>query len=636
MKRPGQIRPQFLTHEPIVLGKEINITMPNGEKHNGRFAIVDLDSIIASHNEVTFQSSVGYPLNDDGTNINDRNYLDDINAQKLVADYARNLDPERMITTSRTPSGTAIITRDGIVVSGNNRTMSAKLAAKQHPEKYKEYLDFFNDERLAFGFPEIKSKLESNIKYPYLVRIDYDFQEYTTEQLAKYNKDTKKSERPIDKAIKLSQILRNNKLVFSRLSDIIGKYETFTEFYANHHDTANFAKALVSNGVLTEQELPAFYEGGDFTEGGKDFIEQMLAAMVLNKDSLLATNLPGVKKYRQTLITSLTVLIANSQLSTGSLNNFLNQAIMFAYEMAKTDSTLFDILNQQQLFEKVSYNRKAVVLNRLLDSGRNNFKQAIEKYNEAIKKEEVPSMFGDKLGPDQIFKLVIESKISKQDIDIINASKLVVDGNNKSEPVKEEIHTGFPIDKYSESVKKVKGLIEGLVEKYKKTSSEKHLQDVEIKNDTDSTVYISTSESTNKTPAKNQQNASKTPAKTKIKVTKKEPSLDHEIQVGEQILFDQHVKGGIVLIVCNVTEVREKAVKVDFAQEPVSVGHRGGHPVFTYTMWLPKSVIISEPIEGTSHSQTTVKKWFANKGFNEAKKFHIKKYMLEGDKKIYV
>jgi hypothetical protein len=456
-KKPGKLHPEFLNFAPIALGKEINIIMPNGEKHKSSFAIVDIEYIIASHNENTFQSSIGYPLNQDGTNINDRNYLEDVNAQKLVQDYAHNLEPERIIVTSRTPSGTPIITKDGIVVSGNNRTMSTKLAVKKYPEKYKEYLDFLAEEYLAFGFdPEKKEAIlnEGNfrdernpaehysnlplikIKYPFLVRIDYDFEEYTTEQLAKYNKDTKKSERPIDKAIKLSQILRNNKLVFSKLSDIIGKYETFTEFYANSNDTLAFAKALIENGILTQQELPAFFEAGTFTEQGKDFIEQMLAAMVLNRDSLLATNLAGVRKYRQTLITSLTVLIANAQLKDGSLNESINKSIMFAYEMANTNSTLFDILNQQQLFKKVFYNRKAVVLKCLLDAGRNTFKQTLENYNNAIKNEENAGLFGDKLGPDKIFKLIIESKISKQDLMIIDNSKLVTEKDTiEEEPI---------------------------------------------------------------------------------------------------------------------------------------------------------------------------------------------------------
>ena len=68
-----------------------------------------------------------------------------------LIEFAQNLEPERLITTSRTPSGSPIITIDGIVVSGNNRTMSLKLAAKNYPEKYKAYYDFLDEEKEALS-----------------------------------------------------------------------------------------------------------------------------------------------------------------------------------------------------------------------------------------------------------------------------------------------------------------------------------------------------------------------------------------------------------------------------------------------------------------------------------------------------
>ena len=126
--------------------------MPISEKRKAQFMIVDLDDVIASHNEENFSPSKGYPVNELGNSINDRNYKDDPDSQKAVMDYARNLEPERLITTSRTPSGTPIITKDGFIVSGNNRTMSLKLAKSQHPERYKEYLKFLQEEIEAFGF----------------------------------------------------------------------------------------------------------------------------------------------------------------------------------------------------------------------------------------------------------------------------------------------------------------------------------------------------------------------------------------------------------------------------------------------------------------------------------------------------
>ena len=134
------INPNFTK---LLKGRQIEIILPNGEKHKAQFAIVEMDQILASHNEHTFADTVGYPVDSRGHNVNDRNYHDDKNAQARVVEMARDLEPSILVTTSRTASGTPIISTEGIVVSGNNRTMSLKLAASDYPEQYEEYKKFY-------------------------------------------------------------------------------------------------------------------------------------------------------------------------------------------------------------------------------------------------------------------------------------------------------------------------------------------------------------------------------------------------------------------------------------------------------------------------------------------------------------
>ena len=248
---------------PILKGKEIQIKMPNGDSRKGQFAIVDLDKIKASHNEKSYGNTEGYPLDANGENVNDRNYTGDVNSQAKIIEYAQNLEPDRLITTSRTPAGTPIITVDGIVVSGNNRTMSIKLAVTDYPEKYKEYLEFLEEELSAF-FPENiqmqQHESSGHVRFiqdggktysdyfhnPVLVRIDYDFPAYNALELSLYNKDTKKSERPIDKALKLGKILESSEKCTTVITNIVGQYETFSEFYSNGNDQKKMKDSLVS------------------------------------------------------------------------------------------------------------------------------------------------------------------------------------------------------------------------------------------------------------------------------------------------------------------------------------------------------------------------------------------------------
>jgi hypothetical protein len=123
----------------IIKGRERVIIIGSDEKRNSIFAIVELDNIIASHNENNFSNSIGYPVDKNGRNVNDRNYSKDKNAQAKVKTVAQDLEPNLIIDTSSSSSGTPIITIDGIVVSGNNRVMSLKLAKNNFADQYKNY-----------------------------------------------------------------------------------------------------------------------------------------------------------------------------------------------------------------------------------------------------------------------------------------------------------------------------------------------------------------------------------------------------------------------------------------------------------------------------------------------------------------
>lgn len=433
-------RPEFMNGN-VLLGRKIEIKLPNGEVRKGQFAIVELADVLASHNEQTYQTTENYPTDTNGENVNDRNYKDDVNAQQKVVEFARDLQPDRLITTSRTASGTPVITTDGVVISGNNRTMSIKLAELDYPEKYREYCEFLIEEISSYGFKGIFDKTygvgkpylftivndyndgkSKSFKNPLLVRIDYDVPEYSTMELAKWNKDTKKSERPIDKAIKLGKILASSDRCELVIADIVGKYETFTDFYSNLADQKALKDQLISCNILTTQELPAYFFERGFTEQGKELIENLLAGMVLSKEALIASNEGGARTYRQTIITSLPVLTANLGLGDEySLLPVLNEALMFQTQMTNSKISFEDILNQQNIFgEKPS--REAVIMNRLLASGRNKFKGAMEGYNASVTDNQNASLFGEKPTKDEIFETYITNKIDANDRKAISMS----------------------------------------------------------------------------------------------------------------------------------------------------------------------------------------------------------------------
>lgn len=101
--------------------------------------------------------------------------------------------------------------------------------------------------------------------------------------------------------------------------------------------------------------------------------------------------------------------------------------------------------------------------------------------------------------------------------------------------------------------------------------------------------------------------------------------IKEEIALDGQILFDRPNS----MIVGRIVEVREKAVKIDYAVEPVHPSITGMMlTVYTWCCWLPKSVIVHD-----KHGCLTVKGWFAR---NFSGGFHIKKYYMEKGEKIFI
>jgi predicted ABC-type ATPase len=408
----------------LIKGKERKIMLPNGEQHKSYYALTDLSNIKASHNEETFSSTIGFPVNELGENINDRNYKEDKSAQNSVIKIAENLNPENLIALTSTPSGSPIIDKNGIVVSGNNRTMSLKLALKKHPNKYQEYKNQLEEDIDSFGFN--KNDI-NNFDNPVLVRLDESLPEkLTTEDLAKFNQDTKKGERPVDKAIKLSNILLANNRCKNAILSIVDGYDTFADLYSpsGKQDRKKLIENLVSCGLLTENQLPTYFDNGDFTEVGKDYIETLLSSIILSPDALRVSNSEGVKRLRQIIISSLPLLVTNESLSEGSLKKYISEAIIIQYKIVQIGD-FSDYIRNQTLFEEDVFDKKSLYINALLRQGRNEFKNAIRKYNDSAKSNEGESLFmSEKLDLNQIFKLTIENAVDEKDRKLIQSINL--------------------------------------------------------------------------------------------------------------------------------------------------------------------------------------------------------------------
>lgn len=400
--------------EKVELGKTRPIRLANGETHDAQFAIVELDNIFASHDEESFKPTENYPVDENGNNINDRNYEGDKNLQETVKLYARELDPFQLINNNVTSEGTPIISQDGFVVSGNNRTMSTKLAKSQHPERWKDYQNELRDQIDDYGIdPSVLEKFEN----PFLVRIDNDFKKYSKSELQKYNQDTKKGESEVDEAIKIHDIIKNTENMSKQISDITKDFGTMSEMLSNNQVQQSLRKLMLSSGIVTENKISDYFTSeGKLTGKGQNLAKKVLKASVLNPEGLKAGETAGVKNVVNNMTDNLSVLLQNKSLNEDySLNNEVNKAISLQNSymnsgIKEKGGTFEQYISQQNMFDGDAADYRTIALNMLSKKGPRIFAEALKKYNRSAAENQEGGMFGG-FTKDEIFEeLIVNGK----------------------------------------------------------------------------------------------------------------------------------------------------------------------------------------------------------------------------------
>lgn len=127
-----------------------------------RYRLVDLEDLVVSHDPWSMAENPAY-----AREIQPRNRGSA--AGKLqVEGMAQNLDPQKLLAeTGDLQNGIPIIGGDGIVESGNGRTMATIRAAQDHPDVYAEYVRQLSEKLPEFGIPREEI---ANMSRPYLVR----------------------------------------------------------------------------------------------------------------------------------------------------------------------------------------------------------------------------------------------------------------------------------------------------------------------------------------------------------------------------------------------------------------------------------------------------------------------------------
>lgn len=212
---------------PKVEGNEDALTLPDGSTISGRYVLTEAGAASPSHDANNgYVPTEGFPIDENGQSVNDRDYFRDKDAQQKVEGMASSYD-------NRALQDPVIVSKDGVVMSGNNRTMSGDIAARRGTDKaYVDYLAQFGHRKYGFTSEQV-----TGMKNPRVVFVPDEALPYDATTFARFNAQEKKSQGKPEAAVKLGKIVPDN--VFNVIVNDISRYDRLSDYYADEKAAGN-------------------------------------------------------------------------------------------------------------------------------------------------------------------------------------------------------------------------------------------------------------------------------------------------------------------------------------------------------------------------------------------------------------
>lgn len=344
------------------------IETPN-EAIPAQYAVYELNKLITSHNPKNFKPREDYP-----DTCQQRDYTGDKAEQQKVERIAQTLKPHFVISPVPTATdGAPIITKNGVVLGGNGRTMGLKLYAER--SDYSQYIRYLRKTAHVFG---LDSRDLDRFKYPVLVRV---------------------IDAPLTKCALYSNILNTNltqgidaqtaafasarqleRTDLERISAIFDRSEsnTFAELVQSKSGAKDIVDLFRKRGIITDRNVSQFLDPKTAmpTAQGRLSIESIVLGSVLREKSLA----DAAANYTNAIIKALPALL-KIQSFTGEWNImvFVEQAIRLEAER-RAANVIKSMFVNQETFHRSSIPEETRIVWDALDAGQMAFKRFAENF----------------------------------------------------------------------------------------------------------------------------------------------------------------------------------------------------------------------------------------------------------------
>mgnify|MGYP006872990273 CR=1 FL=1 len=300
-------------------GRTDEIAVPSGLKVKGQYILAESGAATPSHDPLmAFQKSIGFPTDDNGQTVNDRDYERDGDAQEITRTIADNYDSRAL----QTP---VVVSKDGIVLSGNGRTMAGILAALNNTDTaYISYLVMF-PEKYGFTAQDV-----SSFSHPRVYFRASDDYKYTTETFALFNAQDIKSQSKTEQAVKLGKLVDDE--TFHRIIRTINMFDTIGDFYNNVRAATDAINDLRDSGVISKMQYPEMFDGDSISQQAREILENVLIGKAFQSNADAVRQITAFKGVRKNIITALAEISNNIALGEYSLESETAQAIDLVYQ----------------------------------------------------------------------------------------------------------------------------------------------------------------------------------------------------------------------------------------------------------------------------------------------------------------
>lgn len=317
-------------------GYSDEIVLPDGTSLKGHYVLHESGVSSPSHDAETWKMTEGFPMDANDNSVNDRDYEHDKDAQAHTEEIARNYD-------QRALQSVPVVSRDGVVLSGNGRTMAGELAARDNTDK--AYIDYLKAYAHKFGFtPEQVEAME----HPRVSFVPDEAMPYTAETFARFNQQEMKSQSKTEQAVKLGKTVSDD--AFRNIVRTINGFDTLGDFYNDPKESIGAVYDLHNTGVIPQTQLAEMVDGIRGQERlsavGREYLENMLIGKAFANEPDVLRMLTAEPAMRQTIITALGEIVDNIALGEDwALQGELADAVKLCFEARKDGAKYGDIVS---------------------------------------------------------------------------------------------------------------------------------------------------------------------------------------------------------------------------------------------------------------------------------------------------